>query len=146
MSSNHFFDICFAESFLLFNMFRHTGFTESYESMRKWDQNTILCFCFNMFCQSGFTEWYESLMESHDFAIKSTKQLWRLGTQKNNVNMIFECDASRLVIYISWGHRDTVVCFWKSSNNSENCPTSGIKISARSPIFAPKIKMVDFSS
>ena len=30
---NHVLDICFKESVFFFNMFRHTGFTESYESM-----------------------------------------------------------------------------------------------------------------
>ena len=85
--------------------------TEPYESMRKWD---------------------------HDLHVsgKIDKQIVAFkGTQKNNVNMIFECDASRLAIYISWGHRDTVVCFWNSSKKSKNGPTSGIKISARSPIY-----------
>ena len=33
---NHVLDICFKESVFFFNMFRHTGFTESYEWSRKW--------------------------------------------------------------------------------------------------------------
>ena len=49
-------------------------------------------------------------MESYDFSIKSTKKIVAFNsTQKNNVNMIFECDASRLAIYISLGHRDTIL-------------------------------------
>ena len=44
-------------------------------------------------------------MESYDSPIKSTTKIVAFkGTRKNDVNMIFECDASRLAIYISLGH------------------------------------------
>ena len=65
-----------------------------------------------MFCHTGFTEWYESLMESWDFSIKSTNKIVAFrGTQKNDVNMILDCNASRLAIYINLGHRDNIFFF-----------------------------------
>ena len=55
-------------------------------------------------------------MESYDFSIKSTKKknVAFNSTHKNDVNMIFERDASRLAIYISLGHRDNICFFWNS--------------------------------
>ena len=54
-------------------------------------------------------------MESYDFTVKPIEQIVAFkGTQKNDVNMFCESDAPRLAIYISLGHRDTVVCFWQS--------------------------------
>ena len=35
-----FFDIWIAEAMFFFNMFRHTGFTESYESPKKQHEKT----------------------------------------------------------------------------------------------------------
>ena len=52
-------------------------------------------------------------MESYDFSIKSKNKNVAFNTnQKNDVNMIFECDASRLAIYISLGHRDNLFVFF----------------------------------
>ena len=76
-----------------------------------------------MFCHAGFTEWYELLIESWGFSIKSTKnrqkKVWRLKAPKKRCNMILERNASRVAIYISWGHRDNFFCFWKSYKKSK---------------------------
>ena len=59
-------------------------------------------------------------MESYDFPKKSTnKNVAFKSTQKNYVNMIFECDASRLAIYISLGHHNNIF-FLKSQKNQES--------------------------
>ena len=42
------------------------------------------------------------------------------GTQKNDVNMFCESDASRLAIYISLGHRDTIYFLGNSQTNQKS--------------------------
>ena len=39
MTSDDVFVICFNEAVFFFNMFCHTGFTESYESLKEWNQD-----------------------------------------------------------------------------------------------------------
>jgi len=59
-------------------------------------------------------------MESYDFTIKSTNKIVAIkGTQKNDVNMFCESDASRLAIHINLGHRNNTFFFLKLIKDSK---------------------------